>query len=511
VLLRISARKSDLARLQAKIVGQTLQKKFPELQIQFQFRESLGDRNLQDPLWKMPEKGVFTEDFYKDLIEETTDMVVHSWKDLPTEGKSDTVIAATLPRADQRDLLLMKKDYLKSSSISILSSSPRRAHNLQKFLTEVIPGVESPDQIHFENVRGNIPTRVRKLVESSEHQGLILAKAAVDRLLTTYEGDDFREFDEVRGILQKLLKDLNFMVLPLSVNPNAAAQGALAIEIKAGRLGLLKYLDAINDQATFVSVQIERDRLAAHGGGCHQKIGVASVAQKYGQILFEKGLTQSGETLSAATIIHEGLLPSFKAQSLFCPQSSERTRESLVLTAQDLIKIKSHNLWIARHQAWPEDLPASAAGDNFIWAAGVKTWKALAQRGLWVHGCADSLGDWRKTAQELEILGPVFSHAKEWLRLTHKAAAQDNRSLATYSVVDEVTLDKLSPEHKFFFWKSGVQFRQALARYDFLRERYHASGPGGTHKALLEELPSQKVFVFYDEKDWRAQCQTSRN
>lgn len=54
-------------------------------------------------------KGVFTEDFNQELLGGETDLVVHSWKDLPTEIKTETEIVATLPRADQRDLLLVKK------------------------------------------------------------------------------------------------------------------------------------------------------------------------------------------------------------------------------------------------------------------------------------------------------------------------------------------------------------------------------------------------------------------
>ena len=184
MLLRISARQSDLARLQARLVGRALQEKVPHLQIEFQFRESLGDKNLQDPLWKMPEKGVFTEDFYQDLIQEKTDLVVHSWKDLPTDEKPDTRIQATLPRADARDLLLLKKEWNRDlGALKIFSSSPRRAHNLRDFLPQVLPNFKSGRAIIFENVRGNIPTRVRKLVESDDVHGLIVAKAALDRLL----------------------------------------------------------------------------------------------------------------------------------------------------------------------------------------------------------------------------------------------------------------------------------------------------------------------------------------
>jgi hydroxymethylbilane synthase len=126
--LKIAARKSDLARLQARLVGERLRQAYPELEIDYLFKESLGDVNLSDPLWKAPEKGVFTEDFYQDLVQGRSDIVVHSWKDLPIVDKPETVIAGTLERADARDLLLIKKTARveKPKHLKILSSSPRR-------------------------------------------------------------------------------------------------------------------------------------------------------------------------------------------------------------------------------------------------------------------------------------------------------------------------------------------------------------------------------------------------
>ena len=176
--IRISARKSDLARLQAIQVGQALQKKNPKIEIQYLFRESLGDKNLKDPLWKIPEKGVFTEDFLQDLLEGSSDMAVHSWKDLPTAEKSQTMIACTLPRADSRDLLLMKKSSWGKSNLLIYSSSPRREYNLGTLLPELIPW--DVKGLKFESVRGNIQTRVRKLIEDPNTDALILAKAAME-------------------------------------------------------------------------------------------------------------------------------------------------------------------------------------------------------------------------------------------------------------------------------------------------------------------------------------------
>ena len=200
--IRISSRRSDLARLQAYQVGKGLMQANGDLEVEYFFKESLGDKNLNDPLWKMPERGVFTEDFVSDLLEERTDLVVHSWKDLPTEPRANLEIAATLPRADARDLLLLRKNCLGKETLELLTSSPRRAFASGAVLAPLLPF--KVKEIRTKPVRGNIFTRLKKLSDG-EGDGLFLAKAALDRLLTT---NGFPEdFSEARAEIRELLKE----------------------------------------------------------------------------------------------------------------------------------------------------------------------------------------------------------------------------------------------------------------------------------------------------------------
>ena len=76
--LTIASRRSELARIQALQVGEALRATHPQLEINYSFRESLGDKNQNDPLWQMPEKGVFTQDFREGLLRGEFDLVVHS-------------------------------------------------------------------------------------------------------------------------------------------------------------------------------------------------------------------------------------------------------------------------------------------------------------------------------------------------------------------------------------------------------------------------------------------------
>lgn len=511
--INIGSRKSDLARLQAYRVGEAIQKKLgsDSVEIIFHFKESLGDKNLTDPLWKMPEKGVFTEDFYQDLLTGQVDMVVHSWKDLPTEGKPETEIYATLPRADQRDLLLVKKNHLnkvqQQGRIKIFSSSPRRFYNLEPFLKKAIPALNASMDIHFENVRGNIPTRVRKLLESDDIDGLVLAKAAVDRLLQAAE----LEFTSVQEFLRQALQQMHWMVLPLSENPTAAAQGALAIEILKTRTDLKSVLDLINDSSTQKDVLQERKILGQYGGGCHQKIGVSLFKN---QFLFLKGLTDQGQVLN-------------QTQSLL-PSATIKLSESELISSQSFQFFKRQeiandftgagkNILVTRYE---KSILPYLREANLVWAAGVETWLQLAAQGIWVSGCLDNLGD----PIGVDTLISNVGHST-WYKLSHSQALEISKNLipessdstnkyiqvAYYELVPSQSLDSLRAQmqallvgKKMIYWRSGSQFLMALQLGLNVSDFYHACGPGLTAQILSKySLP----YIFYSEQDWRQQCQ----
>src|SRR6185436_321662 len=185
--------------------------------------------------WQMPEKGVFTQDLREGLLAGRYDLAVHSWKDLAIEDDGTTEIAATLPRADMRDLLLVRADRWQdveaTGRLTVLTSSPRRSYNLNQFLRKALPG--DIKELDFQPVRGNVPTRVRKMWQPGA-DALVVAKAAIDRLLQASQ----TEFAETQAALRQALAACRWMVLPLRENPTAPAQGALAVEIKRDRAEL---------------------------------------------------------------------------------------------------------------------------------------------------------------------------------------------------------------------------------------------------------------------------------
>lgn len=489
----IAARKSDLARLQARVAGQALKDRYPGLRVEFHFRESLGDKNLSDPLWKMPERGVFTEDFAVDLKAGAFDMVVHSWKDLPTEERPDSLIAATLPRADMRDLLLVRRDRWEAAKargkLVLFSSSPRREHNLRAFLPEALPG--GIRDFDFQSVRGNIPTRLRKLLAAdSPADALVLAKAAVDRLLAAPDkllGDDF---SDARAAILDAFSRCRWMVLPLRENPTAAAQGALAFEILRSRSDLAELLAGVHCARTFEAVSRERAVLSTYGGGCHQKIGVSCFGAATARAISLRGLTTAGETLDCWAL--ERAAPVAKSPAAECwplhPEKSPFDREGVEAAAP-----VAKAWWVAKALALPQSW--SVPEETVLWAAGSSTWRELARRGFWVNGSAEGLGESRPALPWCE---------PDWIKLTHADAPEEGvKRLSTYRLKPRAhdAWPDLSAKRSFF-WSSGSLFEAALKLFPSIRDARHACGPGHT-AARIRELLGREPELYLGWEEWR--------
>jgi hydroxymethylbilane synthase len=495
----LASRRSELARIQAYQVGDALRRAHPQTEINYSFHESLGDRNQNDPLWQMPEKGVFTQDFREGLLRGEFDLVVHSWKDLAIEDDPETEIAATLPRADARDLLLVPRsrwpEIARTGAMSILTSSPRRSYNLASFLRTALPA--ELRELNFIDVRGNVPTRVRKLFQL-EADGLIVAKAAIDRLLEARQDEFALTQVELRGALAQCL----WMVLPLSANPSAPAQGALAIEIAHSRPELRELLAAINSADTFTSVAREREILRGYGGGCHQKIGVSVLRRPFGEVTFLRGTTDDGRTLDSCSLqSSKPRPPKIPKEQLWPLKSSDAdwfTRERILAEPAK----PTSALWVAKADALPNDWQVAAG--QVVWASGAQTWQRLAQRGVWVNGCAESLGEHESPNIETLVGGEL-----NWQKLTHADGYADGAmpTVATYRLVPKNR--DLNLEGKtHFFWKSGSSFEYALSLNPWLKQMTHSCGPGNTQRIL--ERNGVQPHIFLDHTRWLEEMSQNR-
>jgi hydroxymethylbilane synthase len=147
---------------------------------------------------------------------------------------------------------------------------------------------------------------------------------------------------------------------------------------------------------------------------------------------------------------------------------------------------------VARADAWPEGWSLNEA--TIVWAAGSTTWRRLAERGIWVNGCADGLGD--DETPEVDVLA---GRSLRWLILTHDRSDRSH-ALATYHV-DAVLPDDL-PSRSHFFWTSGDTFLRAVERWPSIRGCWHASGPGRTRQTIVATIGAERTGVWIDRESW---------
>jgi hydroxymethylbilane synthase len=483
--LTLLSRASDLATLQARQVATALTNRWPDLELKLQTITTKGDNDGRLVLADAASKGLFTADLSEAVATGVADVVVHSWKDLPVESHPGTAIAGSLERADPRDVLIVRRDVLlsKPTHLDVLTSSPRRAWQLQKGLGPLLPwGVTS---LETKPVRGNIPTRLRKLID---HDGdaLVVAKAALDRLLCA----DAPE--AVSASIRAYLDRSGWMVLPIRDFPTAPAQGALAIEVSRSRQDVIDRIAAISHAPTVRAVEIERSILTVHGGGCHEAIGATVLTREYGDIHSVRGRTDDGGELSEWRLIREPPAIERADVQRIWPRPQERgaiVRRSLTVDAP----AGAAGLWVARADAMPDLFTPST--EQLVWAAGPKTWLRLAARGIWVHGSSEGLGDAEPAGIDL-----LAGREIDWLRLTH-TGSDAPKALPTYTA--DTTLPEDLAERTHFYWTSGSTFRRALHQYPGIRAAWHASGPGRTARALADALgPGGRVSIWLDYDEW---------
>lgn len=254
---RIATRVSALALVQARQVQALLAAR--GVTAELATYTTIGDRQLDRPLSAIGEKGLFTAELERDLAEGRVDCCVHSLKDLPTQSPAGLAIVAHLEREDPRDALVLAPGVsarsiaeLPHGAIVGTSSLRRRAQLLAL----------RPD-LRVVELRGNVPTRVRK-VDEGQVQAAILAAAGLRRL------------------------DLATRIACLLDPPawlGAAGQGAIAVQARADDTSTVSLLATLDHAPTSRAVAAERAFLGALEGGCQVPIGVAIAADAAGHVL----------------------------------------------------------------------------------------------------------------------------------------------------------------------------------------------------------------------------------
>ena len=250
--IRIGTRGSELALWQTHHVKKLLEAHFPGIVVDVQKIKTTGDKILDAPLAKIGDKGLFTKELEIALLENRVDIAVHSFKDVPTVVPEGLTIAAVLEREDVHDVFIANQKKTHGTFIGI----PKSAIIATGSLRRKCQLLNTRSDLQIVEIRGNLNTRLNKL-DSSEWDGMILAKAGVTRLGWTKRITDILSFE---------------IMLP------AVGQGALAIESRIGDQRVEEMLRPLHHQPTAVTVMAERALLRYLEGGCQIPIGA------YGQI-----------------------------------------------------------------------------------------------------------------------------------------------------------------------------------------------------------------------------------
>ncbi len=263
--LRLGTRGSDLARTQSTTIAEQLNS--AGFSTELKIIRTSGDRSDAPSFGSIGPHGVFVREIERALVDRSIDLAVHSFKDLSTSSPPELIVAAVPQRLDPADLLIVRHIALDAGSDDWLPLNPccrigtasaRRTAWLRHYRPDLI----------IESLRGNVPTRIRRLHEG-HYDAIVLAACGVDRLRA---GD--RLGDALAGLTVLRLDPERFVPAP--------AQGALAVQCRQDNDVVRAALAELNDAPSRAAVGAERDALARAEGGCDVAFGAYCLAGESG-------------------------------------------------------------------------------------------------------------------------------------------------------------------------------------------------------------------------------------
>lgn len=246
--IRIGSRGSDLALWQANHVKKQLENLGAEVSITI--IKTQGDQIQHLSFDKLEGKGFFTKEIEQALLDESIDLAVHSHKDLETNPPEGLIIAAVSERENPADVLLIHPNAFEAEAFWSLkqeavvgTSSARRKSQLVGYRPDVT----------IKDLRGNVPTRLQKLIDG-EYDAILLAKAGLERLKL-----------DLQGMHEVVLDPEQFIPAP--------AQGVLALQIREKDNELFDFMQAMNHVDIQSQIALERTVLNRLQGGCQLPLG----------------------------------------------------------------------------------------------------------------------------------------------------------------------------------------------------------------------------------------------
>ncbi|OAQ53187.1 hypothetical protein HTG_06845 [Natrinema mahii] len=300
--LRLATRGSALARRQASLVKEALEER--RYEVELVTVETTGDQIRDELIHRLGKTGAFVRELDERVLEGDLDGAIHSMKDMPTEQPAELVTAGIPERGRPGDVLVTPDgsslEELPAGATVGTSSLRRRAQLLSE-----------RDDLEVEPLRGNVDTRLEKLLAPSlqaEHQ----KRSEADKERKGNTGDDEFEaeydrttdewFDDLSELERQALGReveteydaivlaraglersglahyVEYQELPTDTFVPAPGQGALAVTAPDGETAR-EIKSAIDHPRSRVETTVERTILAELGGGCIAPIGIYAILQ----------------------------------------------------------------------------------------------------------------------------------------------------------------------------------------------------------------------------------------
>lgn len=243
----VGSRASALAVIQTKQVIEAVGQLHPEIEFELVTMKTTGDLRQDVTLDKIGGKGLFVKELNQALLDGKIDLAVHSLKDMPMEESPQIPIVGFSSREDVRDVLVLPEGVTEWSGQGVIGcSSFRRRLQAEKLYP----------QAQFKSIRGNVPTRLKKL-DDGQYDALILAAAGLKRL----------------GMEERIYKYFSVdEILP------AAGQGILAVQGRKGED--YRFLEDFGDRETAWIARGERAFVRMLDGGCTSPVAACAEISK---------------------------------------------------------------------------------------------------------------------------------------------------------------------------------------------------------------------------------------
>lgn len=247
--IRLGTRGSDLALWQARHIANLLQQHGHAAELVI--IQTTGDRDQKTAFGSLGAKGVFVKEIETALLERRIDLGVHSLKDLPTDLPDGLVLGCVPPRESPWDVLV-------SAEGARLEELPRGASVATGSLRRGAQILALRPDLRLVPLRGNVPTRIRKVREGGA-AATLLALAGLKRLGLAGEAAQIFTADEVTPSM---------------------GQGALGLESRQGEF--VEALGVLEDAKARTAVEAERAFIRRLGGGCKTPAGVLAEPEEGG-------------------------------------------------------------------------------------------------------------------------------------------------------------------------------------------------------------------------------------